>query len=117
MDSFSEHPGGFDRPADPYSSAEEPPALDIGSDERRMHVRAYNYWVSLLDGRDFPSIEDLEPSNVTDFASNSILLAFTCGRVNPAVPYVGNAIRDECGLDDDVRTIDDVPSRSLLSRL
>ena len=33
------------------------------------------------------------------------------------MPYVGNAIRDECGLDEDVRTINDVPSRSLLSRL
>ena len=104
-------------PAAVETTSAEDVAAAIGTDERRMHVRAYNYWVSLLDGRDFPSIEDLEPSNVTDFASNSILLDFTCGRDNPAVPYVGNAIRDECGLDDDVRTIADVPSRSLLSRL
>jgi hypothetical protein len=34
---------------------EAPP--EIGVDERRMHVRAYNYWVSLLDGRPFPSIK------------------------------------------------------------
>jgi hypothetical protein len=89
----------------------------IGTDERRMHVRAYNYWVSLLDGRDFPSIEDLEPADVSDFAVNSVLLDFTCGRDNPAIPYIGAAIRDECGLDDDTGTISDVPSRSLLSRL
>jgi hypothetical protein len=82
-----------------------------------MHVRAYNYWASLLGTRDFPSIEDLEPGEVQDFASNSVLLDFTCGRDNPAIPYVGAAIREECGLGDDVRTIDDVPSRSLLSRL
>ena len=82
-----------------------------------MHVRAYNYWVSLLEGRDFPSIEDLEPADVSDFAANSVLLDFTCGRDNPAVPYIGGAIREECGLDDDTRTIGDVPSRSLLSRL
>ena len=116
MDSYREHPSEFDG----TGAAETTPAdiaAAIGTDERRMHVRAYNYWVSLLEGRDFPSIEDLEPSNVTDFASNSILLDFTCGRDNPAVPYVGNAIREECGLDEDVRTIADVPSRSLLSRL
>jgi hypothetical protein len=117
MDSYREHPSEFEG----TGAAETTPAVDvaaaIGTDERRMHVRAYNYWVSLLDDRDFPSIEDLEPSNVTDFASNSILLDFTCGRDNPALPYVGNAIRDECGLDEDVRTIADVPSRSLLSRL
>ena len=41
--------------------------LDIGTDERRMHVRAYNQWVSLLEGRDYPSIEDLDPGNIADF--------------------------------------------------
>jgi hypothetical protein len=110
MDSYREHPSDFDLPVDDVAAA-------IGSDERRMHVRAYNYWVSLLDGRDFPSIEDLDPENVKDFAANSVLLDFTCGKDNPAVPYVGGGIRDECGLDDNVRTINDVPSRSLLSRL
>jgi hypothetical protein len=117
MDSYREHPSDFDAP----SSGEEAPANDvtaaIGTDERRMHVRAYNYWVSLLNGRDFPSIEELEPTDVEDFSAHSVLLDFTCGRDNPAIPYVGAAIREECGLDDDVRTIADVPSRSLLSRL
>src|SRR5690606_9570036 len=36
---------------------------------------------------------------------------------NPATQYIGSAIREECGLDDSVRSIADVPSRSLLSRL
>ena len=82
-----------------------------------MHVRAYNHWVALLEGRDFPSIEDLEPSDVQDFSAHSVLLDFTCGGDNPAIPFIGATIRDECGLDDDMRTIADVPSRSLLSRL
>ena len=117
MDSYSEFPSDFDV----ASSADVPSPNDvaaaIGTDERRMHVRAYNHWVSLLEGRDFPSIEDLEPADVTDFAAHSVLLDFTCGRDNPAIPYIGAAIRDECGLEDDTRNIDDVPSRSLLSRL
>jgi hypothetical protein len=117
MDTYREHPSDFDLPA----AGDVPPAheltIEIGTDERRMHVRAYNYWVSLLDGRDFPSIEDLEPADVSDFADHSVLLDFTCGRDNPAIPYIGAAIRDECGLAEDTRTIGDVPSRSLLSRL
>ena len=117
MDSYREHPSEFDGTGAAETTPAEDVAAAIGTDERRMHVRAYNYWVSLLDGRDFPSIEDLEPGNVTDFASNSVLLDFTCGRDNPAMPYIGNAIREECGLDEDMRTIADVPSRSLLSRL
>jgi hypothetical protein len=117
MDTYREHPGDFDLPQATEAPSSEDVSAAIGTDERRMHVRAYNYWVSLLDGRDFPSIEELEPSDVSDFAANSVLLDFTCGRENPAVPYIGAAIRDECGLNEDTRTIADVPSRSLLSRL
>ena len=116
MDSYREHPSDFDLSSDDGFDPDDVAAA-IGTDERRMHVRAYNYWVSLLDGRDFPSIEDLEPADVVDFSAHSILLDFTCGRDNPAIPYVGASIREECGLDDDMRMIADVPSRSLLSRL
>ena len=115
MDSYRDFPSDFE----PAGEAEpcETATLSIGTDERRMHVRAYNYWVSLLDGRDYPSIEDLEPADLVDFAPHSVLLDFTAGRDNPATPYVGAAIKEECGLETEVRTIADVPSRSLLSRL
>jgi len=117
MDGFREYPSEFDLPQ--ASEAEQPYDVSaaIGTDERRMHVRAYNHWASLLRGRDFPSIEDLEPDEVEDFSSHSVLLDFTCGRDDPAIPYVGALIRDECGLNDDMRNISEVPSRSLLSRL
>jgi len=115
VDSFSEYPSEYDGPAAVEPQPEV--SLDIGGDERRMHVRAYNYWCSLLDGRDYPSIEDLEPGNIEDFGPHSVLLDFTEGRDNPATPYVGTAIREECGIGDDIKSIADVPSRSLLSRL
>jgi hypothetical protein len=57
VDSYSDHPSDFDLTAAACAGAASDPALEIGSDERRMHVRAYNYWVSLLSGRDFPSIK------------------------------------------------------------
>ena len=97
MDSYSEHPSDFDPHSAEAVAAGDNVSDAIGADERRMHVRAYNYWVSLLDGRDYPSIEDLEPASVTDFASHSVLLDFTAGRENPATPYIGTAIRAECG--------------------
>ena len=117
MDSYREHPNDFDVASVSDSSPSEQVGVEIGSDERRMHVRAYNYWVSLLNGRDYPSIEDLEPGEVSDFAENSVLLDFTAGRDNPSTPYIGAAVREECGLDDSIKSIEDVPSRSLLSRL
>jgi len=114
VDSYSDHSSEFE----PVSVEPQPDVESaIGSDERRMHVRAYNYWCSLLDGRDFPSIEDLEPGNIQDFGPHSVLLDFTEGSDNPATPYIGNAIREECSLDEGIKSIADVPSRSLLSRL
>ena len=100
-------------------AAEEPHSvtLDIGLDERRMQVRAYNHWASLLRGRDFPSIEDLDSRNVSDFAGNSLLLDFTACIDDPVTSFIGAAIRAECEIEDEVRTLADVPPRSLLSRL
>ncbi len=117
MDSYSDHPSEFDAPLSASNEPQADVSMAIGADERRMHVRAYNYWCSLLDGRDYPSIEDLEPGNIQDFGPHSVLLDFTEGSDNPATPYIGTAIREECGLGDDIKSIADVPSRSLLSRL
>ena len=90
---------------------------EIGFDERRMHVRAYNYWVSLLDGRTYPSIEDLNPDEIDDFGPNSVLLDFTAGPDNPNIAFLGKALRAQCELGTDITNISQVPSRSLLSRL
>ncbi len=91
--------------------------LDLGGDERRMHVRAYNHWVSLLKGRCFPSITDLDPASIVDFGAHSVLLDFTRDPADPAIAYLGRALREECGIDGAVAHITEIPSRSLLSRL
>ncbi len=118
MDSYREHPSEYDAPSCDVAPPLDDVANAIGSDERRMHVRAYNYWCSLLDGRDYPSIEDLEPGDIQDFGPHSVLLDFTAGSDNPATPYIGSAVRTECDLaEHGVTSIADVPSRSLLSRL
>jgi len=106
---------GFGSAADDEPAIEAPP--EIGVDERRMHVRAYNYWVSLLDGRPYPSINDLEPHTLDDFGPHSVLLDFSDGSDDPKVAWLGSALREECDLIGDVRRISDVPKRSLLSRL
>jgi len=117
MDSYR----GFDEeaawaaPADDEPAIERPP--EIGVDERRMHVRAYNYWVSLLHGRPYPSIEDLKPEKIGDFGPHSVLLDFTQDRNDPTVVYLGPALRTECDLPPGTHRISSVPSRSLLSRL
>ncbi|WP_374523751.1 hypothetical protein [Sphingopyxis sp.] len=91
-----------------------PPA--VGVDERRMQVRAYNYWASLLADRSYPSVEDLDLENA-DFGPHSVLLDFTAGIENPGLSWIGDRLRAESEIDDEVHYINQIPGRSLLSRL
>lgn len=88
----------------------------VGIDERRMQVRAYNYWASLLADRAYPSVEDLDLDRA-DFGPYSVLLDFTAGIENPGLSYIGERLREESQIDDDVHYINQIPGRSLLSRL
>jgi hypothetical protein len=89
----------------------------IGRTERRMHVRAYEHWASLLNGRTCPSIQELDSASISDFGPQSVLLDFSRGIENPGVAYLGRGLREECGIIAGIRTVADVPPRSLLSRL
>ena len=127
MDSFSSNWPDFsgDNAEDglgPYEIDHEdrvdmtPPA-SVGQDERRMQVRAYNHWAGELGDRKFPSIEDLEPSELHDFGPNSVLLDFSVGQEDPIITYLGDKLGKECGSTHPINRLSDVPSRSLLSRI
>ena len=108
---------------DGYDPAEdepvrEPPPPEIGQDERRMQVRAYNHWAGLLENRNFPAIEDLEPEQLPDFGPYSVLLDFSSGIEDPGISYIGEKLAEECDIEDgELRTLADVPARSLLTRI
>jgi hypothetical protein len=112
---------GFEDEAALSAGPEDEPVMErppeIGVDERRMHVRAYNYWVSLLAGRPYPSIQDVDPHTIGDFGPHSVLLDFSADPEDPEIAFLGHALRVECALDGAIRHISEVPGRSLLSRL
>jgi hypothetical protein len=107
----------FNRSDDEDDLGWDGPPPVIGGSERRMHVRAYEYWTSLLNGRACPSIQDLDPSSISDFGPHSVLLDFSRSLDNPTVTYLGRALREECDMLYGIRTVADVPARSLVSRL
>ena len=107
--------GGYEH-ADDDAPQAPPPA--IGQDERRMQVRAYNHWASLLEDRNFPAIEDLEPENLPDFGPYSVLLDFSTGIENPGISFLGDKLAQECDCgEEELTTLADVPARSLLTRI
>ena len=83
-----------------------------------MHVRAYNYWVSLLDGKAYPSVQDLDPHDDRAISARTASCSISPTASDDAqVAWLGGALREECDLIGDIRRISDVPKRSLLSRL
>lgn len=98
------------------NGARERPSV-VGHDERRMQVRAYNFWASLLDGRNFPDIASLRPESLGDFGPYSVLLDFTNSVDDPVIAYLGEELAKECDTTGAIRALSQVPSRSLLSRI
>ena len=107
----------FDDEMDSDDFAIDPPLSPVGQDERRMQVRAYNHWAAQLGNRNFPATEDLNPDALTDFGPFSVLLDFSGGIEDPAIRYLGSQLAQECGADDAIIRLSDVPTRSLLSRI
>ncbi len=107
---------GYEESIDEQGAASAPPPA-IGQDERRMQVRAYNFWASLLDQGLFPSVQSLLDGQYPDFADHSVLLHFDGGIEDPAIPYLGGVLAEECDASNPLRRLSDVPGRSLLSRI
>lgn len=95
----------------------EPLPLAISINERRLQVRAYNFWTRLLGDRNLPSIADLDPGALPDFARCGVLIDFSTGLDDPAIVFIGESLAAECGSAATIRKVSDVPGRSLLSRI
>ena len=107
---------GYETSIDEQGPASAPPP-PIGQDERRMQVRAYNFWASLLDQGQFPLVQSLLDGQLPDFADHSVLLHFDDGIEDPAIPFLGGVLAEECEAGNLLRRLSDVPGRSLLSRI
>lgn len=105
-------------PVDTFGSDDDSPdPAGSALDERRLTMRAYLYWQTLLNGRLFPSVADLDPQAVESFSDQSILLDFTQGPETPVLRFVGKSLREEGGLEQGNLSPIDIPTRSLISRL
>lgn len=90
--------------------------MAIGRKERRLQVRAYSTWASLLGDRAFPTVAALDLAQLADLAPHGVLLDFTAGLDDPAIRHIGAALVEECG-PGTILKLSDVPERSLLAQI
>ena len=119
-DSYSDDSNEYDllHKAEARVVESEAPPPAIGKDERRMQVRAYNFWASELGDRKYPDIAGLNPASAGDFSPYGVLLDFSHGTENPRIAFLGAALALECAAEgSEIEWLTDVPPRSLLSRI
>ena len=83
----------------------------IDAAERNRHCAVYDYWLAIRGEREFPSIRDLDPLQISDAGPCSILLELIGGGENAEIRHVGDTLKGEV----DVERIIDAPRASLLS--
>ena len=91
----------------------EEPISALGH-ERRLHARAYDLWASLLRGGRLPALSNLDPVALSAFGDHGVVIGPDATR---PVAFLGQALRVEAGLPDDVLALDTVPDGSLLALL
>ena len=72
----------------------------MAGDDRRMQVRAYKFWSSLLHGQNFPRVADLPLDALPDFGPSSILIDLRGPQ--PLIRFLGEELRIEAGLAEHV---------------
>lgn len=85
--------------------------------ERRMHARAYDYWVSLLHGRRMPCINDVDPDRTAQFDGRSVLVDLPPQGGSPVIAYLGDDLRQESDINAPRPTLADIPPDCLLAEL
>lgn len=86
-------------------------------DERRLHLRARAYWLSLRRGRDCPAIADLDLLS-TEFAPHGLLLDLSAATDMPILRNMGQSVREACAFDSSFdRSATGVPPSPLLASL
>ena len=83
----------------------------IGEEERHRHAAVLGYWLSIRGDRDFPTIRDLDPLQISDAGPCSLLLELIAGGEDAEIRHIGETLKPGAEL----ARIGDAERRSLLA--
>jgi hypothetical protein len=83
----------------------------IGNQERSRHSAVYDYWLGIRGDREFPSIRDLDPLQISDAGPCSVLLELIGGGEDAEIRHIGETLKSDVA----VERIVDAPRSSVLS--
>lgn len=87
------------------------------ADERRLQMRAYQHWASLLRGRLLPSAADIDLARLDGLAPYAVLVTRGRGRRGWRLRFVGGRLRGEASVPASDVPLTRVPAGTVLARL
>ncbi len=83
----------------------------IGDEERSRHSAVYDYWLAIRGTREFPSIRELDPLQISDAGPSSVLLELIGGGEDAEIRHIGETLK----ADAPIERIAEAPRSSLLA--
>jgi len=83
----------------------------IKAPERAKHEGVLDYWLSIRGDKEFPPLHDLDPLEISDAGSSSILLELIGGGQDAEIRHLGDALKGDVTVD----RIIDAANPSILS--
>jgi len=83
----------------------------IKASERAKHEGVLDYWLSIRGDKEFPPLHDLDPLEISDAGSSSILLELIGGGQDAEIRHLGDGLKGDVTVD----RIIDAPNPSILS--
>jgi hypothetical protein len=81
--------------------------------ERRKHASVLNYWLSIRGGKEFPTLHDFDPLEISDFGQSSVLLEIKGSGNDAEIRHLGEALK----ADGIFERITDAPNPSVLTSI
>ena len=85
----------------------------ITATERRKHASVLNYWLSIRGSKEFPTLHDFDPLEISDFGQSSVLIEIMGNGNDAEIRHLGDALKAH-GM---VERIVDAPNPSVLSSI
>lgn len=85
----------------------------IEPSERLKHASVLNYWLSIRGDKEFPSLHDLDPLEISDAAPCSVLLELISGGHDAEIRHIGETLKAY----GEAERIIDAPRPSILSSI
>lgn len=73
---------------------------EIELNERRLHLKIFDHWVSLLAGRKFPELEEMRSEMEQDTLATSFVIDLAPGLSEATLRFAGASLTVDCGGDE-----------------